>query len=227
MHDPVLDHIIRLKPQRVLEVACWYGDFTAKIAPHCGQITAIELYPELVDWCRREHSRPNVDFQCQDACHLDFPDRSFDLVFERSSLHHILDWHKVVDEMIRVSSQYVLIEEPIDDLRSPEKRNSIKGRDLLLELQSEVGPPHFKHLDPAALKRQMARQHLVIESNQIKNDETLSFDQFFHDFESFANKSHRPDYLRNRLDEYRNKIQGQRFAQNDRLFVIATKHQHS
>ncbi|MDI6740289.1 MAG: class I SAM-dependent methyltransferase [Candidatus Edwardsbacteria bacterium] len=223
MHDPIHDQIALIKPGRALEVGCGCGDFTVRAAPHCGHITAVEPFLQLIEWCNREHARPNVDYLCMDGRRLEFPDRSFDLAYQRSSLHHVLEWHKVVDEMARVSSQYILLEEPLDDTRTPEKQNAILGQELLLELQNEVGYPHYKHLTRDALQHHLGHKRLPAEYLHLKNDNTVSFEQFFHTFETFVQKSRRPDYWRDRLEEFRGLAGSRRFAENDLLFVIVSR----
>ena len=43
-----------------------------------------------------------------DGRKLNFNDNTFDIVIERATLHHSHNWEKVLEEMIRVSSKYIV-----------------------------------------------------------------------------------------------------------------------
>ena len=128
-----------LKPEHVLDLGCGCGSFTAEMSPHCGKIIAIDSSSVLIDRCKSENQKPNINYVCMDARKVDYPDACFNLVLERACLHHILEWEKVLDEMMRLSSKYVLIEEPMDDPRSDAKRNAIQAQRFYLEVQKEAG----------------------------------------------------------------------------------------
>jgi hypothetical protein len=57
-----------------------------------------------------------------DARRMGFLTLAFPIAPRASQPHHIADWELALDEMFRVSSTYVLLEEPVDDPRSEEKR---------------------------------------------------------------------------------------------------------
>lgn len=142
----IIERVSLLKPEHVLDVGCGCGSFTAELSPHCDKIIAIDSSSALIDRCKSENQKPNITYTCMDARSMIFPDDGFDLVFERASLHHILKWDGVLDEMMRLSSKYVLIEEPIDDPRSDAKRNAIRAQRFYLEVQKDAGFTHYPHL---------------------------------------------------------------------------------
>ena len=108
--EPVLERIALVKPDNVLDVGCGCGSSTVKLSPYCGKIIAIDFSSELIDRCKRENQKPNITYLCMDGRNIQYPDDSFDLVVEQYSLHHVLEWEKVLDEMIRVSSKHILIQ---------------------------------------------------------------------------------------------------------------------
>ena len=223
--DLILKKVASLEPANVLDVGCGCGGFTAQLSLYCGRITAIDYTSALIDRCKRENQRPNIDYVCMDGRNIDFPDDSFDLVLERASLHHILEWEKALDEMIRVSSRHVLVQEPIDDPRSEEKRNTIRAQELILELQREVGYSHFKYIPLNSLIAHMQKRGVSFETSVTRRDEPVDVDEYFSSFGDFANKSRRKEYWLERLNRLRKELDTKKLCKEDILFIAATKSQ--
>jgi SAM-dependent methyltransferase len=223
--DLILKEVALLKPANVMDVGCGCGGFTAQLSPYCDRITAIDFSPGLIDRCRRENQRSNIDYVCMDGRNIDFPDGSFDLVLERGSLHHILEWERTLDEIIRVSSRHILAQEPIDDPRSEEKRNTIRAQELILELQSEVGYSHFKYIPLDSLVGYLQTRNMWIERKITRSDEPVDFDEYFSSFGDFAKKSRRKGYWSKRLNRLRKELDGNKLCKEDILFIKATKSQ--
>lgn len=222
-NEKIMERVPLLKPKHVLDVGCGCGSFSVKLSPCCGKITAIDFSQELINRCKKENPGPNITYLCMDGREIRFPDESFDLVLERSSLHHVLKWEKVLDEMIRVSSKYVLIEEPIDDPRSEEKRNTIYAQKLYLEVQKEVGYSHYKYIKLDSSIQYFKRRNIAIETQIIKSDEPIDFDDYFSSFGVFAEKSKRKEYWFNRLESLRAELTGKKLCQDDCVFIEAVK----
>jgi SAM-dependent methyltransferase len=222
-NEKILERVSLLKPKNVLDVGCGCGGFTVKLSPYCGKITAIDFSQELIDRCKKENPGPNITYLCMDGRDIHYPDGSFDLVMERSFLHHILEWEKALDEMIRVSSKYILIEEPIDDPRSEEKRNAIYAQKLYLELQREVGYSHYQYIRIDSLIQYFKRRNIAIETEVIKSDEPIDFDDNFSSFGVFAEKSKRKEYWLKRLDSLKAELAGKKLCQEDCVFIQAIK----
>lgn len=218
-----LDIVTKIKPLSVLDVGCGCGSFTVKLAPLCGRITAIDISPSLIERCRKENRRPDISYLIMDAKNIAHPDNSFDLVLERASLHHILEWQKTIDEMIRVSSKHIIIEEPIDDPRSSAKRNTILAQQLFLEIQNEVGYTHFAHLEKSSLVEYIRQKHLSAEVYVNESDKQVTFDDYFESFPFFSGKSTRKDYWLDRLESFREEMTGQTLCVSDLLLIVATK----
>jgi SAM-dependent methyltransferase len=222
-NDTILEKIALLKPDNVLEIGCGCGSFTAQLSPYCGKITAIDLSPELIERCRRENPKPNVAYVSMDARNIIYPDASFDLVCERDSLHHVLEWKRVLNEMVRLSSMYIWIEEPLDDPRNEAKRNAIRAQRFLLELQIEVGYSHFPHIDLSLLQGYFRDKRLEFETKITKSDQPVDFDQYFSTFENFADKSTRKVYWYDRLERLRQEFRDKALCEEDVVFVAARK----
>jgi ubiquinone/menaquinone biosynthesis C-methylase UbiE len=221
--DTILEKVALLKPETVLDVGCGCGSFTVQLSPYCGSITAIDFSQALIDRCKRENQRANVDYVCMDGRNIKFPDYSFDLVLERDCLHHILEWQKALDEMIRVSSGHILVQEPLDDLRSEEKRNTMRAQELILELQREVGYNHFKYIPLNYLIAHMQKRDISYETNITRRDEPVDFDEYFSSFGDFAEKSSRKEYWFKRLRRLRQELDGRMLCKEDILFIMAVK----
>lgn len=158
-----------------------------------------------------------------DGMNIQFPDRSFDLVLERATLHHIADWEKVLDEMVRVSSRYVLIEEPVDDPRSEAKRNAIATQKVLLELQNEVSYTHYEHLSVEALTEYFRKKEIATRVQIVRSDELLDFASFFEIFAFFVEKSARKDYWLARLDELKAEYGCRKTCESDTILITVEK----
>jgi len=89
----------------VLDVACGAGHAAEQVAPHVREVVGIDLTPALlaIGAARlRDSGVRNVLLQEGNAQHLPFADKTFDVVFCRSSLHHFDDPRRAVAEMQRV-----------------------------------------------------------------------------------------------------------------------------
>jgi len=219
--NTILETVSLIKPTTLLDVGCGCGHFTSKLAPYCGEIAATDVSQALIERCLREHPAPNISYRSHDARELPFPDRSFDAAIERAALHHISNWQQAVLEMVRVSSHYILIEEPIDDLRSEAKRRTCLAQDLMLELHRDAEYSHFKHLEPHEIEDCLRNMGLEIECRITKDDREVSFDEFFENYSAFAERTERPSYWMNRLDQFRKSLPEATFCEDDILFIVA------
>ncbi len=218
-----LERVAALRPQSALDVGCGYGATTVRLSPYCGRITAIDLFDRLIERCRKENQRPNITYSCMDARDLKFPDKSFELVLENNSLHHIINWEKAVHEMIRVSAAHVLIEEPIDDLRNDAKRAASILQDLMLEIQAEVGYPHNKHLSLETLLACLSKVPVTFTYETFQSDETVGLEKWEAPFRTFAAKTQRESYWLDRFAASVDALPGNRLCKWDKVFIIASR----
>lgn len=221
--DPLLHRVEWLKPDNVLDIGCGCGSFTNELAPHCKRITAIDISEPLLERCRKEHDRPNITYRCMDGRQLDFPDGHFDWALCRESLHHVYDWQVVVDEMLRVAARGILIEEPLDDPRNDARRNTILARQLFLELQAEVGYPHFAHVTWDQLSSHLRKSGVHAECEITRIDEPIMFGYIFESWGHFVEKSIRREFWLQRLRDFRRELGDGELCESDILFVAACK----
>ncbi len=219
----LLDKIKELAPKKALDVGCGCGSFTAQAAPFCEQLLAIDNSPGLIERCLREHPLPNVTYRCVDARLLKLKGGSVDLAYQRATLHHIKEWQQVLDEMVRVSSRYVLLEEPIDDPRTLAKRNSIAAHHLYLELQEEAGYPHFPHLAPVDLEQRLHAMGMNFTIEVAHSDAPVGIEEYFAAYERFADVTNRKDYWMTRLFQFKGTVSGAGLVESDTLLIAAQK----
>jgi ubiquinone/menaquinone biosynthesis C-methylase UbiE len=107
--DPLTRQVLARLPEvpnrRCLDLGCGQGNTTRFLANVLRPATCIGLEDDasLVDYARtRPENSSNVHFQQGDAKRLEFEDGSFDLVFCRYLLIHMVDPVQVVREMMRV-----------------------------------------------------------------------------------------------------------------------------
>jgi len=130
-----------VKVSTVLEAGCGEGEvtnFIYKKFPKLETIKGIELEIETVKEANIRH--PHLDITQGSIYELPFKDRSFDLVVASEVLEHLEDPEKGIQEVLRVSSQYILVSVP----REPIWRvcNVLRGKYI-----SNLGntPGHIQH----------------------------------------------------------------------------------
>ncbi len=88
----------------VLEIGCGSGNGTRLIRKYFNprQISAVDLDEKMIRVARESNQDRSVNFQVMDASSLDFPDNSFDAVFDFGIIHHIPNWKDCILELRRV-----------------------------------------------------------------------------------------------------------------------------
>ena len=88
----------------VLEIGCGNGNGTRIIEKYYKpkKIAAIDLDKKMIDLARKNNNAKSVDFMVMNASKLDFPDNTFDVVFDFGIIHHIPNWHDCIRELKRV-----------------------------------------------------------------------------------------------------------------------------
>jgi ubiquinone/menaquinone biosynthesis C-methylase UbiE len=103
----------------VLEIGCGNGNGTKLIRKYFNprHITAIDLDEKMIQIAQETVSDGSTIFQVMDASKLDFPNESFDAIFDFSSIHHIPNWKNCIEELkrvLKVGGKLILEEFSID-----------------------------------------------------------------------------------------------------------------
>lgn len=85
--------------ERLLDVGCGTGHWTAMFAEMGYQVTGVDLSPEMIEVARERV--PGCSFRVADACELPFGDGSFDVVAAMATLEFMPDPSAAVREMVR------------------------------------------------------------------------------------------------------------------------------
>jgi ubiquinone/menaquinone biosynthesis C-methylase UbiE len=89
----------------ILELGCGEGNDSIYFATHGHKVIATDFSNIVINQNRKRWSHPNLSFQVQDvSLPLEFPDKSFDVVYARLSLHYFTDaiTTKMFQEIARV-----------------------------------------------------------------------------------------------------------------------------
>jgi ubiquinone/menaquinone biosynthesis C-methylase UbiE len=89
----------------ILELGCGEGNDSIYFAAHGHKIMATDFSSIAIHRNRQRWSHPNLRFQIQDvSLPLEFPDKSFDMVYARLSLHYFTTeiTIKMFQEIVRV-----------------------------------------------------------------------------------------------------------------------------
>jgi len=103
-HIPTAADFANTRGLRVLEIGCGMGTDGAQFAKAGADYTGVDLTNAAVELARKrfEVSGLKGEFRVADAERLDFPDKSFDLVYSHGVLHHTPDIEAAVREIHRV-----------------------------------------------------------------------------------------------------------------------------
>jgi SAM-dependent methyltransferase len=123
----------------VLDVACGAGHASELAAPHVRQVVGVDLTRALLDLGAarlRDAGVDNVLLQEGNATALPFVDDSFDLVFCRTALHHMVEPERAVEEMARVCRPGGRV--VVEDMTAP----GTDVRDTFDDLHRALDPSH-------------------------------------------------------------------------------------
>ncbi|MGE3537844.1 MAG: class I SAM-dependent methyltransferase [Candidatus Tectimicrobiota bacterium] len=105
--EMLFEHVVLHDGDRVVDVACGTGILarvaTARFA-NIASMTGVDLNPAMLDIARANapSTRTAIAWQQGDACHLPFPDHSFDVVLCQHGLQFMPDQEGALHEMRRV-----------------------------------------------------------------------------------------------------------------------------
>jgi ubiquinone/menaquinone biosynthesis C-methylase UbiE len=97
----------RLEGGAALEIGCGRGEGTRILIDRFGAERVVGIDLDLSQIARAQRRLPakyqgRVEFRVGDAARLDFPDGSFDAVFDFGILHHLPNWRRAIAEAHRV-----------------------------------------------------------------------------------------------------------------------------
>jgi ubiquinone/menaquinone biosynthesis C-methylase UbiE len=121
--------------ERALDSAAGAGALAFALAPHVGEVVAVDLVPELLELgLQRAADFDNVVFVEGDATKLPFELSSFDFAGTLRSLHHIARPELAVAELVRVTrrgGRILVVDQlaPIDPLEAVELNAFERARD--------------------------------------------------------------------------------------------------
>ena len=97
--EAALDAVREVRPRRVLEVGCGWGEFAQRLMQELdAEIVAIDLSPRMVELARER----GVDAQVGDVQELPFADGDFDCAAANWMLYHVPDLDRALAELARV-----------------------------------------------------------------------------------------------------------------------------
>jgi len=103
--DRIQSEAARLQGKKLLEVGCGMGYDSLEFIRRGVRVTAVDLTPNAVEFCRRHFEVVGADadeVKVGNALELPFDDETFDAVWSNGVLHATGDTQKAIDEVWRV-----------------------------------------------------------------------------------------------------------------------------
>ena len=96
----------------ILDIGCGTGILydVLREEKYKGVYIGTDLSPDMLEVGRKRYK--GIDLRVMDCENMEFPSRSFDVVFMRSVLHHVPHPAQAIKEMKRVAHKTVIISEP-------------------------------------------------------------------------------------------------------------------
>ena len=89
--------------QQLLDVGCGNGVAAIQLANTFDlSVTGVDVDAGQITAATTAAGRTGVHFLASDATSLPFPDGKFDLVYTNKTTHHIPDWERALEEMMRM-----------------------------------------------------------------------------------------------------------------------------
>jgi ubiquinone/menaquinone biosynthesis C-methylase UbiE len=178
-HIPAAAGFAQSKNSKVLEVGCGLGTDGAQFAKAGAIYTGIDLTEAAVDLARRRFELFQLPgtFRVADAERLDFPDKTFDIVYSHGVLHHTPDTAAAVREVHRVlrpGGKAVVMLYHRDSYNYRVNISMLRRTGVqLLRWKAGVKLVHFLTREPEDSLREHARQ-LRTQSEYLSSEEFLS-----------------------------------------------------
>ena len=111
----LLNKLKRKKVKTVLDFGCATGNFYNIFKKMFGKIeyTGIDIEKEMIrNAVKKFKTNKETRFLTSNKSKLNFEKNSFDFTFSTSVLHHVKNYKKIIDELVRTSSKYIFIDSP-------------------------------------------------------------------------------------------------------------------
>ncbi|BBY06275.1 phthiotriol/phenolphthiotriol dimycocerosates methyltransferase [Mycobacterium noviomagense] len=140
---------VDLSGKQVLEVSCFHGGGASYLMRtlHPASYTALDLNPAGIDFCRKRHQLPGLNFMQGDAENLPFADQSFDVVINIEASSYYPSFPRFLAEVARVlrPGGYLLYA----DVRY--------GRDHIAEWEEELRNAPMRLVSERDISKEVAR----------------------------------------------------------------------
>lgn len=102
---------IGCRDKSILELGCGFGDFSLFLAlKNARRICGVEvvkdfspMYNKLIEVSKVNKNKILLEFEILNTnCELEFHDETFDVVFTRDVLSHVINYEKMINEMVRI-----------------------------------------------------------------------------------------------------------------------------
>jgi len=138
----VLKIVLRLQPNRVLDVACGTGDQLRLLSENGFDVVGVDISESMLKVCRK--ANPASDCLLQDATAMAFHNHCFDLVMVSFALHET-EWEsagKILQDIHRVlkPSGHLLVVDYTDFRKTP-----FYVRQAIRTIEFMAGQRHFKN----------------------------------------------------------------------------------
>lgn len=94
-------------PRSILDGATGTGDIAQLCSKFCDDITGIDISRNMLEIAKKKH--PEIKFQRQDLCSMDFKDNHFDVSTISFGIRNVEDISMALSEISRVTSHSVFI----------------------------------------------------------------------------------------------------------------------
>jgi len=146
-----------VSPDRMLEVGCGWGDFSARVAAELGvSVVAVDLSPRMVELARER----GVDARVGDVQALPFADAEFDCAAANWMLYHVPDLDRGLAELARVLRPGARLVAATNGLQHLGELWALVGRDRAAEpvrFFAETAEPflrrHFETVEPRPVEK--------------------------------------------------------------------------
>ncbi len=146
------------KDKRVLDAGCGTGYGSAELALAAASVTALDVDPEAIAYCRANFPAANIRTLAASCTTLPFRANAFDLIAAFEVIEHLRDYRTFLDECARV-----LTHQGLFVVSSPNKRYYAESR-----ATSGANPYHEHEFEPdeftSELERVFSNVRLLVEN---------------------------------------------------------------